>query len=104
MDNKIQNEGIASEAEVLKALTKILRREETEDTLVKLKDETKTTDENGKTYIERSERVELAKVRPRLADVTRAAELIGKYHGIFGERIDGSITLPVIICGEDELK
>ena len=42
--------------------------------------------------------------RPKLADVIHAAELLGKYHGMFGERLEGSIALPVIICGEDELK
>lgn len=54
--------------------------------------------------MERSEKVEIVKTRPRLADVTRAAELVGKYHGMFGERLEGSIALPLIICGEDELR
>ena len=64
----------------------------------------RSTDEDGETVVERGERVEIVKTRPRLADVTRAAELVGKYHGIFGERLEGSIALPLIICGEDELK
>ncbi len=102
MDN--ENKAIASENEVLEVLTRILRREETEDSLVKLREETKTTAEDGKTFTERCERVEVVKLRPRLSDVTRAAELIGKHYGMFGERIEGSIALPLIICGEDELK
>lgn len=94
---------IADEKEVLRTLTRILRREETEDAVVKLREETRTTEEDGKTYVERGERVEVVKLRPKLADVEKAAELLGKHHGIFSERIEGSIALPLIICGEDEL-
>lgn len=104
MKETLNDEKIATESEVLKTLTRILRREETEDTVVKLKEETRTTEEGGKTYTERCERIEVAKLRPKLSDVTKAAELIGKYYGIFGERIEGNIALPLIICGEDELK
>ena len=104
MENAIQKKEVATESEVLETLTRILRREETEDTVVKLREETRTTEEGGKTYVERGERAEVIRLRPKLSDVTRAAELIGKYYGIFGERIEGSIALPLIICGEDELK
>lgn len=101
---KLMGDGIADEREVLEVLTRILRREATEDTAVKLRTESRSTDEDGETVVERGERVEIVKTRPRLADVTRAAELVGKYHGMFGERLEGSIALPLIICGEDELK
>lgn len=94
----------ASESEVLETLTKILRREETEDTVVKLRDETKTVGDDGKTYVERGERTEIIKVRPKLSDVIKAAELIGKSYGMFSDRVEGSIALPLIICGEDDLK
>ncbi len=98
------NEKIASESEVLEKLTEILRRNETEDSVVKLRDEVKTTTEDGRSVIERGEHIEVAKLRPKIADVIRAAELIGKYHGMFSENVTGSIALPLIICGEDELK
>ena len=101
MENK--NESIALEEEILVTLTKIMRREETEDTVVKLRDERKTTEEDGKTVVSRDEYAETVKVRPKLADVLRAAELIGKSYGMFSERVEGSITLPLVICGEDEL-
>lgn len=94
----------ATESEVLETLTRILRREETEDSVVKLKGETKTVDECGNPIVERSERVETVKVRAKLSDVIRAAELIGKSYGMFSDRLEGSIALPLIICGEDELK
>ena len=97
------NESIALEEEVLVTLTKIMRREETEDCVVKLRDERKTTEEDGKTVISRDEYAETVKVRPKLADVLRAAELIGKSYGMFSEKVEGSITLPLVICGEDEL-
>lgn len=95
---------VADEAEVLEELSRILRREESEDSVIKLREETRTTEEGGKVYVERGERCEVVKLRPRLADVVRAAELLGKHYGTFGERIEGSIALPLIICGEDELK
>ena len=98
------DETVASEREILERLSRILRREETEDTVVRLREETKTTEEDGKTYVERGERVEIAKIRPKLSDVLRAGELLGKHYGMFGERLEGSIALPLIICGEDELK
>lgn len=101
---KLTGEGIATEREVLEALTRILRRAETEDAVVKLRTETRSTDGDGRAYIDRDEHVETHEQRTKLADVIRAAELLGKYHGMFGERLEGSIALPVIICGEDELK
>lgn len=101
---KKENELVASETEVLETLTRILRREETEDTVVKLRDEVKTTEEDGRCVVERGEHIEVAKLRPKLSDVIRASELIGKYHGMFSESLSGSIALPLIICGEDELK
>ena len=101
---KLTGDSIADEREVLETLTRILRREATEDTVVKLRTESRSTDEYGEAVVERREKVEIVKTRPRLADVTRAAELVGKYHGMFGERLEGSIALPLIICGEDELR
>lgn len=96
--------GIADEREVLETLTRILRRAETEDSVQKLRCETRTVDADGAPLTERCEKLRIEPLRPRLADVLRAAELIGKYHGMFGERLEGSIALPLIICGEDELK
>lgn len=95
---------VANEREILERLSRILRREETEDTVVKLREETRTTEEDGRTFVERGERIEVIKVRPKLSDAIRAGELLGKHYGMFGERLEGSIALPVIICGEDDLK
>lgn len=89
MDNEKQS--VATETEVLEALTRILRREETEDNAIKAKD------------ADGGEHIEVVKMRPKLSDVIRAAELIGKSYGIFSERVEGSIALPLIICGEDDL-
>lgn len=86
---------IAEESELLEALTRILRREETEDSVVKLRQNV-----NG----DSEEFTETVRIRPKLSDVLRAAELLGKHYGSFGERIEGSVALPLIICGEDELK
>lgn len=95
---------IAGVREVLAALSRIVRREETEDVPLKLRTETRSTGDCGEPVIERSERVELVRVRPRLADVNRSAELLGKYYGVFRDRVEGSIALPVMICGEEDLQ
>lgn len=94
---------IADKAEVLEVLTRILRCEETEDSVVKVREETKTTEEDGRSFTDRGERVQLVKVRPRIADRIRAAELLGKAQGVFGDRVQATIALPVAICGEDDL-
>ena len=90
--------------EVLAALSRIVRREETEDVPVKLRTETRSVDADGEAVIERSERVEMRAARPRLSDVNRSAELLGKYYGVFRDRVEGSIALPVMICGEEDLQ
>lgn len=95
---------IADVREVLAALSRIVRREETEDVPLKVRTETRSIDDCGEPVVERSERVELARVRPRLADVNRSAELLGKYYGVFRDKVEGSIALPVMICGEEDLK
>lgn len=63
---------IAEENEVLQALTRVLRREGSEE-------------------------------GARTADVLRAAELLGKHYSLFSDRVSGNVTLPLIICGEEEL-
>ena len=45
---KRTGEGIATEREVLEALTRILRRAETEDAVGKLRTETRSTDGDGR--------------------------------------------------------
>lgn len=102
-DKSSTDKTIASEREILARLTRILRREETEDTVVKLREETRTTEKDGRTFVERGERTEVAKLRPKLSDVLRAGELLGKHYGMFGEKLEGSIALPLIICGEEDL-
>ena len=103
-DKSGMGSAVASESEILECLTRIVRRGETEDTIVKLREETKTTGADGQTLITRGERTEIAPLRPKLSEVLRACELLGKHYGLFGERIEGSIALPLIICGEDELQ
>ena len=94
---------IADEREILERLSRILRGEETEDTVVKLREETRTTEKDGRTFVERGERTQIVPVRPKLSDVLRAGELLGKHYGMFGEKLTGSIALPLIGCGEEDL-
>lgn len=97
-------DGVACREEILRALTRILRREETEDALQKVRTENYVPDAYGDVMRQKEERVETVKIRPRLADVIRAAELLGKADGTFNAAGLGDLAVPIVFCGEDELK
>lgn len=86
--DKIQSEKIADVSEIQERLTKILRMEETEDTVV----------------IEGVEKgVSEAKVitrRPQLKDVIQAGTTLAKMQGAFNNEVKVTLTVPVI--GGDE--
>lgn len=78
---------IASQDEVLKYLTTVLRGEE--------KDETVVFDTFGKAH-----KTEVRTQKNQL----RAAELIGKRYGMFNDKVSLEGAIPVVISGEDKLE
>lgn len=48
--------------------------------------------------------VELVEVSPSTKDRLRAAELLGKRHRLFTDKVEVANAVPVIICGSDELE
>ncbi|MBQ7660981.1 MAG: hypothetical protein IJS44_02880 [Clostridia bacterium] len=98
------DDGIADRDEILRALTKILRREASEDALQKVRTENYVPDAYGDVIRQKDEKVETVKIRPRLADVIRAAELLGRANGLFTAHACGDLAVPLVFCGEDELK
>ena len=77
-------EPVAGETELLALLSAVLRGELQEGAVVKLKEKRTGRDENGQPVSEETERAELALSPPRIADRFRAAELLGKWYGLFG--------------------
>ena len=75
---------IARGGEVLEALTRILRREATESALVTLREREPVECADGKVrYRERVE-TKVVELPPKLSDVSRAADLLGRLSGLWG--------------------
>lgn len=69
---------IADITEVLTTLSRILRREMTEDSVVVLKSD-KTDIIDGKKVTDHEEVPQIVEVRPKLSDVNKAADLLMRY-------------------------
>lgn len=78
-DKDTLRDDVASINDVLTTLTKILRRELTEDAVVVVKKE-KTVYEDDRKQTERGEEALIVHTRTKLSDVNRAADLLLKYY------------------------
>ena len=87
-----EKELIASQDEVLKYLTSVLRGKSEAEIVV--------IEGIG---MGESQAVKIKKA-PDERERLKAAELIGKRYGLFTEKVNLDGVVPVIICGEDELK
>ena len=83
-----QSQLIATQDEVLRYLTSVLRGEQKEQTL-------RMADIGVQ---------EVAEINTSTKDRLRAAELLGKAYGAFRDKVDVSGTIPVVISGYDELE
>ena len=99
---------IADQDEVMKYLSAVMRREMKESVVVTLQNKVEkwVTDENtGKlkkqTVTEESPAV--VDIPARLSDANKAAELLGKRYGIFKDKVQNEIVLPVFE-GEERLE
>lgn len=77
---------IADAAEVMEYLTAVMRGEIEEKTAVAV---------NGT--------VETVKVPTSIRNRLRAAELLGKRHRLFTDKVEVAAAVPVVICGAEEL-
>lgn len=89
---QIEDERIASAAEVMKYLTSVLRNEITEEVVV--------VEGDGDGYSSAK------KVKKDISakDRNKAAELLGKRYGMFTDKLNVEGAIPVVISGEDELE
>lgn len=89
---QLQNAKIADAAEVLEYLTSVLRGESSSEVVVV---------EGQGDGVSEARRVKKA---PDEKERLKAAELIGKRHGLFTDKVNVSGAVPVVISGDDELE
>lgn len=88
---------IATSTEVLQTLTRVLRREEMEQEVVVLSSRVPGIDDSGKTKYATTQRAELVDVKPPIMALNKAAELLGKYHSLWTDKMALEVELPVIV-------
>lgn len=103
-----EKELIADQNEVMKYLSAVMRREKTESVVVTLSKEKSvyTPDANGtmRKQTVKEETPQVVEIPARLSDANKAAELLGKAYGIYTDKVDMDVNVPVIFSGEDQLE
>ena len=98
---------IATQDEVMRYLTAVMRREKTESVVVTLSKETSTyvPDDNGtmRKQTVKEEVPEIVQIPAQLRDANKAAELLGKAYGLYKDKVETELVLPVF-GGEDDLE
>ena len=91
------DELIAKQDEVLRYLTNVMRRAEFEGVVVTLKKHKSYYDDNNKKIIEDSEEAQIVEIPTKVSDSNKAAELLGKRHGLFTDRmkLEGDLEFDV---------
>ena len=85
-------ERVASQDEVLEYLTSVMRGGSQSEIIVI---------EGEGEGVTRASKISKA---PDEKERLKAAELLGKVHGLFREKLDTSVTFPVVISGEENLE
>ena len=104
---ELEDEKIAKQDEILKYLTSVMRREKMENVVVTIKEE-KTSyvpDKSGisRRHTVKTEKAQIVEIPTQIKDSNKAAELLGRTYGIYKDRIDADVYLPVF-AGEDDLE
>lgn len=99
---------IASQDEVLKYLTAVMRRDMSENVVVTVSEKRSyyAPDESGtmRKNTEEKETPMIVEIPARLSDANKAAELLGRRYGLFKDSVDLNGAIPVVISGGDELE
>lgn len=86
------NELIASQDEVLRYLTSVMRRQEKDSVVVTLteeKSEYKPDDEGTiRKYTTKKEVPKIVEIPTKVSDANKAAELLGKRYGLYTDKVD----------------
>lgn len=97
LDEK-HDDTIADQTEVMRTLTRILRREEKENVAVVLKKHKSSYDKNGKKKIVDEETPEVVEIPAKLSDVNKAAELLGRRYAMFTDNhnVEGDALVKIM--------
>jgi len=102
-----EKELIADQDEVMRYLTSVMRREKTESIVVTLNKETSkyVPDAEGKMRKQtiKEEVPQIVKIPAQLRDANKAAELLGRAYGLYTEKVEMDVSIPVF-SGEDALE
>lgn len=100
------NELIASQDEVLKYLTRVMRREEQENVVVVTKKETTDWVVNGEgrphKQTIKEEQPKVVEIPTRVSDSNKAAELLAKRYGLLKENLNLEGAIPIVIIDDME--
>ena len=92
---KIENEKIADVTEIMRTLTSNMRRENSEVVVVTQKERNSSYDEEGHKITTEREIPICVEIPTRIADVNKAAELLGKRYGLFTDKLNVKAVVPV---------
>lgn len=84
---ELEDSRIAKADEVLKTLTRVLRREEKETVVVTCKQHHCFYDDNGKKVTEDAEMPETVEIPTQVREVNKAAELLAKRYGLLTDNV-----------------
>lgn len=95
---------IAKQDEVLKSLTRVMRREEAETVVVTCKNHKSYYDDSGKKVVDDSEVPVTVAIPTKVSDANKAAELLGRYYTLFNDKIniDGDLDFSIKVDYGDE--
>lgn len=92
-----ESELIATQDEVMKYLTAVMRREKTEHVVVTLSKETSKYEDDGygtmRKKTVKEEIPQVVEIPARLMDSNKAAELLGKAYAMFTDKVGGDVDL-----------
>lgn len=88
---------IADQDEILRTLTRVLRRQEMDTVVVTCKERSSKYDEKGKKVTIEKEVPQLVQVPTKVSDLNKAAELLGKRYALFTDKVETDVDMDLNI-------
>lgn len=96
---------IADQDEILRTLTRVLRRQEMDTVVVTCKERSSKYDEKSKKVTIEKEVPQLVQVPTKVSDLNKAAELLGKRYALFTDKVETDVDMDLNITidyGEED--
>ena len=96
---------IADQDEILRTLTRVLRRQEMDTVVVTCKERSSKYDEKGKKVTIEKEVPQLGQGPTKVSDLNKAAELLGKRYALFTDKVETDVDMDLNITidyGEED--